>query len=107
MMRKLLLTLLTLSTAIYTYAQTPTTVKVKGIIIDSVTKTPLGYIAVALWDNKTPIKSILTRDNGSFELTAPTGKFYNLVLAFIGYTGKTITLKDSTGIIDVGKIALA
>ena len=109
MMRKLLLTLLILSIFMYSFAQTPNTLKVKGVVIDSVTKTPLGYVTVALWNVKTntSAKSTLAKDDGSFELTAPAGKPYNLALAFIGYTGKTMTLKDTSGVIEVGKVSLA
>jgi len=108
-MRKLLLTLLILSIFISSHAQTPNTLKVKGVIIDTITKAPLSYVTVALWDVKThtPVKSTLAKDDGSFELIAPKGKPYNLVLAFIGYTTKTIMLKDTAGVIDAGKIALA
>ncbi len=108
-MLKLLLTPLALSIFMYSFAQAPNTLKVRGVIIDSVAKTPLGYVTVALWDTKThtPVKSTLAKEDGGFELTAPAGKPYNLVLAFIGYTGKTITLKDTIGVINIGKLALA
>jgi outer membrane receptor protein involved in Fe transport len=109
MMRKILLTLFALSIFVYSYAQTSNTLKVKGVIVDSVTQTPLGYVTIALWDIKThtSVKSTLAKDDGSFELTTPSGKPYSLVLAFIGYNGITIMLKDTAGLIDMGKLALA
>ena len=106
--KKLLTLLLFCSLSLLATAQVQSSLKVKGVILDSVSKTALSYVTVGLQDIKTHvfIKSTLSKDNGSFELSAPAGNHYNLVLAFIGYHSKSIFLKDATGIIDAGNITL-
>src|SRR5579871_4066901 len=81
--------------------------KVKGSVIDSVSGKPLPYVTVALQDakTKTSIKSAISKDDGSFEIVAAKDKSYLLVLAFTGYTSKTIELKNEST--DIGKIILA
>jgi outer membrane receptor protein involved in Fe transport len=91
------------------FAQTtPQTVTVKGIVIDSAINKPLGYVTIALQDAATnlPVKSNLTKDDGTFELKAPAGKLYKLVLAFVGYNSKILTLKSSGNVFDFGKIMM-
>ncbi|WP_461453623.1 outer membrane beta-barrel family protein [Mucilaginibacter sp.] len=91
------------------FAQTaPQTIVVKGIAIDSTTNQPLGYVTVALQDASTnsPVKSNLTKDDGTFELKALTGKSYKLVLAFVGYKSKVLALKGNNKLFDFGKIML-
>jgi hypothetical protein len=92
-----------------TLAQTiPQTITVKGIVIDSTANQPLGYVTVALQDSSTnkPLKSNLTKEDGTFELNVPFGKSYKLVLAFVGYTTKIVFLKGSQNIFDCGKIMM-
>jgi len=109
-MKKILLTVLCCYFSALAFGQnTPTpTITVKGIAIDSVTSVPQSYVTVAIQDAQTkiPVKSNLTKDDGSFELKAPAGKHYQLVLAFIGYNTKFIDLGDKRSMIDVGKIKL-
>ncbi len=66
----------------------------KGSVIDSVSGKPLVYVTVALQDKKThePVKSVLSKEDGSFELTGSNAKKYQLVLTFTGYTSKIIQL---------------
>jgi len=106
--KKLLTLLLFCSLSLLSIAQVQS-LKVKGVILDSVSKTALSYVTVGLQDIKTHVflKSTLSKDNGGFELSAPAGTHYNLVMAFIGYPSKSIFLKDTTGIIDAGNITLA
>jgi len=111
-MKKTLLFLLVIPVFMFSYAQTPIiqqTLTVKGVIVDSMSKMPLSYVTVALQDITThsSIKGTLTKEDGSFELTAPKGRHYNLVLAFIGYTNKTVYLKDTIGVIEAGQLSLA
>lgn len=83
-------------------------VTVKGIVIDSATNAPQGFVTVALQDAKTknPVKSNLTKDNGSFELKAPAGGSYQLAAVFVGYKNKLIDVKGSGPVIDLGMIKL-
>jgi outer membrane receptor protein involved in Fe transport len=108
-MKAFLFLLLFVSISFFSIAQNaPINLSVKGIAIDSVSKQPLGYVTVALQDAKTnaPVKSNLTKDDGSFELKAPAGKPYTLVLAFVGYQSKIIPITTTTSTIDVGKIVM-
>ena len=108
-MKSLLFSILFVSISFLSIAQnTLQTIAVKGIAIDSVSKQPLGYVTVALQDAKTntPVKSNLTKDDGSFELKAPAGKSYTLVLAFVGYQSKILPITGTGSTIDVGKIIM-
>jgi outer membrane receptor protein involved in Fe transport len=108
-MKAFLFLLLFVSISFLSIAQNaPINLTVKGIAIDSVSKQPLGYVTVALQDTKTntPVKSNLTKDDGSFELKAPVGKSYTLVLAFVGYQSKIIPITTTNSAIDVGKIIM-
>lgn len=87
---------------------TPQMLTVKGIAIDSLTKQPVSYVTVALEDagTKTPIKSNLTKDDGSFELKAAGGKSYTLALVFVGYSTKAIIIPTIVTDVNLGKILL-
>lgn len=93
------------------YAQTvPVKGSIKGIIIDSAKNTPLGYATIALVDAETrqPVKSGLSKDNGSFEIGGLSLKPYLLNVISVGYQSKTIeaALKTEKASIDLGKIML-
>jgi outer membrane receptor protein involved in Fe transport len=109
-MKKILLILIALCFSISLSAQTvPNSITVKGIATDSTTNKPLDFVTVGLQDPQTrlPVKSMLTKDDGSFELTAPAGKSYQLGLAFVGYGSKVINVTNATGTTDIGKILMA
>jgi hypothetical protein len=106
-MKKLLLILLGCSFKLFVFGQnTQSSIIVKGTVIDSATNKALNYVTAALQDSKTqlPVKSILTKDDGSFTLKVPAGKTYQLILTFIGYKNKTIPVTAS---INIDKIALS
>lgn len=100
-MKKLLLALLGCCLSAATIAQNIT---IKGTVVDSVTNTPVGYLTAALQDTQTqtPVKATLTKEDGTFSLTAPSGKAYKLILTFVGYTAKTINIAGTTDV-DLGK----
>ncbi len=103
----------TLLFSLILYAASGQTVKsnitVKGSIIDSVTSKPLAYVTVALQDTKTqlPVKSTLSKEDGSFEISAADNKTYLLVLAYTGYSNKTIPVTKETPVVNIGKIILS
>ncbi|HWZ02006.1 MAG TPA: outer membrane beta-barrel protein [Mucilaginibacter sp.] len=88
---------------------TPQMLTVKGITIDSTANKPLGYVTVALQDaaTKQSVKAALSKDDGSFELKAPAGKAYQLVLASVGYKNKIIAITGADAFVNVGKVLLA
>ncbi|HMG10186.1 MAG TPA: TonB-dependent receptor [Mucilaginibacter sp.] len=111
-MKQLLLILLCCCLSALATAQTqnaPTNITVKGAVIDSAANKPLGYVTVALQDSatRTPVKSTLAKDDGSFEIKAPEGKTYQLVIAFVGYVTKVLPVKPTGREFNAGKILLA
>ncbi len=95
---------------IVTHAQTTIqTLTVKGVVMDTATNKPLGYVTVALQDAKTqqPVKSALTKDDGSFQLKSVMGKSYELVFASVGYKIKTISVTSTNTDVNVGNVFLS
>jgi len=88
-------------------------VMVKGIVADSATLKPLGYITLSLKDSLTQqtIKSGLTKSDGAFELGQLPVKTYQLTLIAVGYRSRIIAVPAiGTGagsVIDLGSILLA
>jgi len=82
---------------------------VKGKIVDSATQSPLGYATVVLQDaaTKSPVKASLSKNDGSFILTAPTGKSYLLTLAFVGYQSKILPVAGADTVVYLGTILLS
>ncbi|MDN3580457.1 outer membrane beta-barrel protein [Mucilaginibacter flavus] len=110
-MKQFLLSLFCCYISALAFAQAPTinNIVVKGVVIDSAVNKPLGYVTVVLQDaaTKTSVKSSLTKDDGSFELKASEGKTYQLAVAFVGYAAKTIPVKFTGNVADIGKIYLS
>lgn len=109
MKKYLLFLLISAGFVTLTNAQAPVKIiTIKGTVIDSALNKPMGFVTVALQDatTKTPVKSNLSKDDGSFELKAPQGKNYQLALVFIGYKSKTIIIHDTAAEINLGKILL-
>lgn len=109
-MKRHLLILIALCFPLFLSAQTPAKfLIVKGIAVDSVGNKPLELVTVALLNpqTKVPVKGVLSAEDGTFEISAPAGKKYDLALAFVGYNTKTISLTDTIGSKDVGKLILS
>ncbi|MBS1916040.1 MAG: TonB-dependent receptor [Bacteroidetes bacterium] len=107
-MKPLILAVLTCITVVAAVAQSNLQpLRIKGSVFDSVSGKPLAYVTIMLQDarTKTPVKSVISKDDGSFEVSVSKGKNYLLVLAFTGYAGKTIEVKNDNT--DFGKIALS
>ena len=84
------------------------TITVKGTVVDSATNAPQGFVTVAVQDAKTkaPVRSNLTKDDGTFELKPPAGGTYQLAVVFMGYQNKLINITGKGLVIDLGKIKL-
>ncbi|MBS1526086.1 MAG: TonB-dependent receptor [Bacteroidetes bacterium] len=82
---------------------------IKGTVIDSAANKPMGFVTVALLNSKTHagVKSALSKDDGSFALSAPADNNYDVVFVFVGYRNKTVAVPESRGPVDLGKIFLA
>ncbi len=82
--------------------------QVKGTLVDSDSKEPLGFVQVALYTLENQSRSVSFSDsdeNGRFSLQAPKGK-YSFKAFFIGYKdflSQVIEIKGST---DLGEITM-
>jgi hypothetical protein len=91
------------------FAQNPVpSLSIKGIVVDSATHQPMGYVTVILQIPKSgkSIKSIVTKSDGSFVIKAPKGNQYNLIFSFVGYINKSILISDNVSDTDAGNIIL-
>jgi hypothetical protein len=86
-------------------------ITIKGTVIDSVKNEPLGFVTVILKDaaTKQPVKTVLTKDNGTFTLINLNSKAYLLSFAYVSFTGKTIAIVagNDKSVIELGKISLS
>ncbi|GAB3919457.1 outer membrane beta-barrel protein [Mucilaginibacter boryungensis] len=108
-MKKFLLSLLFLLFTGLLFAQQPVkAITVKGTVIDSATNKSLGFVTISLSDaaTKQPVKSSLTKDEGTFEVKNLAPKPYTLSLVYVGYKTKTLAVKGDADF-DVGKIVLS
>ncbi len=106
-MKKTLLILICIFVSYLAQAQTTKPITIKGIVADSLKKDLLSYVTITLQDaaTNTQIKSVLTKEDGSFQLSAPNDKTYTIVAAFVGYRNKTIKVDNTNP--DLGKIELS
>ncbi|WP_138480427.1 TonB-dependent receptor domain-containing protein [Dyadobacter bucti] len=85
--------------------------KIKGILVDSTSKSPVEFASLALIDTKTnaPIDGTTTDDKGAFTLTKVASGDFKILISFIGYKTKTIAnVKiDRRTDLDLGTIAFA
>jgi outer membrane receptor protein involved in Fe transport len=109
-MRKLLLAAFGCFLFVASFAQTAQqSLTIKGLAIDSAVNKPLGFVTIALTDAATnlPVKSTLTKDDGTFELTNIPAKPYKLSLVFMGYKTKTIDINGATAVVELGRMLLS
>lgn len=66
--------------------------KISGVVVDSTTKSPVEFAAVALVDVKTnsPIDGTTTDEKGKFSLTKVAEGEFKVLVSFIGYNSKEI-----------------
>jgi outer membrane receptor protein involved in Fe transport len=85
---------------------------IKGLVTDSVDNKPLSFTTVALKDavTKQPVKTALTKDDGSFAFANLPNKAYTITFVYVSYRTKTINVpafKQDAEVIDMGKIVIA
>ncbi|MBD1363848.1 TonB-dependent receptor [Mucilaginibacter sp. ZT4R22] len=90
------------------FGQSTTTITVQGVVIDSAANKPLGYTTIALTDAVTnaPVKSTLSKDDGTFSFSSLPAKAYKLSLISMGYRTKIIDIKGDANA-DLGKLLIA
>ncbi|HEY4934986.1 MAG TPA: carboxypeptidase-like regulatory domain-containing protein, partial [Puia sp.] len=82
-------------------------IHLKGTVVDSSTGKPLAYATLVLQNSKTkdPVKNLISKDDGSFELSATDSLDWLLVIAFTGYDNKTIPISRGQSV-DLGLVSL-
>lgn len=93
-------------------AQQSSNNELRGVIIDSLSKTPLEYATVTLFTkgNKKPLTGTITEKNGSFTLKEVPDGTYTIVFEFLGYNATTINevqLNKNSQHADLKNIGLA
>lgn len=85
--------------------------KIKGVLVDSLTKNPVEFAALALVDEKTnaPVDGTTTDEKGAFSMTKVASGNFKILISFIGYKTKTIkgVKIDKKTDLDLGSIVLS
>ncbi|HTH81545.1 MAG TPA: TonB-dependent receptor [Mucilaginibacter sp.] len=107
-MKKLVLIVLCLCCYFLATAQNRKPITIKGTLIDSATNTPLGYATVSIINptTKQPLKSGLSKDDGTFEFDDIAARAYKLSVTSLGYKAKTINITGKDVMTDVGKVIM-
>jgi len=91
-------------------AQTPAAkIEVKGMVTDSATNQPMPFVTVIVKapGSNVPVKSGVTKDNGSFDITNLNAAKYQLAVTSLGYRTKVINLPPAVdGVVEVKNILL-
>jgi ferric enterobactin receptor len=104
----LLLLILALSTIRSANAQTPAG-QVSGMVADSVTQKAPDFITVILKTGTAPVKSTITKADGSFTFTGLKPLKYTLTLSAVGYQPKSMIadLSGASSKINLGTILVS
>ncbi|HEY6915327.1 MAG TPA: outer membrane beta-barrel protein, partial [Paludibacter sp.] len=81
---------------------------IKGKIIDAGTESPIDFVSVAVFhqDSKTVTKSMVSNQNGEFEIPAlPKGK-YTIRLSYVGYNTLNMPLEYNGDDMNLGVVKL-
>jgi outer membrane receptor protein involved in Fe transport len=112
-MKKLPLTMMLCLFFLTSFAQLPAgNLRLKGVATDSLDQKPLSFITIILKDSAghTSLKSMLSKENGSFEIEGLSMQAYQLTIAAIGYRSKiinvTATAWSSAEVADLGIVLL-
>jgi outer membrane receptor for ferrienterochelin and colicin len=84
---------------------------ISGIVIDSASNKPVEYATVALMEGASdkPVNGAVCDDKGKFEIKKITPGAYRVVVSFIGYSNKTIsvTIPAHNNDINLGAIKIS
>lgn len=107
--KNLLLFIILSFAPIYTYAQlTPVSYSIKGTLIDSTSKEAISFATISLKNSSSVvIKSIATKEAGTFLLEKINAGKYVITIIHAGYITKTIAVNLSeTSQVDLGNVLL-
>jgi hypothetical protein len=87
-------------------------IRIKGVLKDSASTKSLAYVLVGVResDKKDLIKTVYTKEDGSFEITGLQGQGYELVISSLGFKSKIIPLQQfpaTNAEVDIGEVGLA
>ncbi|OKL39757.1 outer membrane beta-barrel protein [Pontibacter flavimaris] len=92
------------------WAQSPPTGTITGIVIDSATQAPLSYVTVVVSppDKDEALKTTFTQANGSFEVTGLPLSPYKLILTYVGYKPFSVQVPavEAGKATDLGKLRI-
>lgn len=85
--------------------------KITGVIVDSLTKEPVSFGTISLFEKGSvkPIDGTVTDEKGDFKLKNLKKGKYSIGISFLGYTARTIdslVVTDRKPVVDLGKIYL-
>ena len=72
--------------------------KIEGVILDSLTKEPIGFATVSMKNKGSSIiiDGVLTEENGSFKFNEVKTGSYDIYISFLGYEEKKIEKVETT-----------
>jgi hypothetical protein len=93
-MNKNILVIVLFSISVTVFSQTEKGITVQGRIKDSITNNPLEYATVRLFDTTKSIAhyGAVTNDKGVFTIQHVTLKEYVIIITYIGYEKKELTI---------------
>jgi outer membrane receptor protein involved in Fe transport len=97
-MNKYLLFIISCLISSFLFAQgPPKTIQVDGLLLDSITNKPLSFVTISLADaaTKAPVKSTLTKDDGTFTINGLPPKPYLVSFVYVGYKSQTLSIPGS------------
>ncbi|PTX21070.1 outer membrane receptor for ferrienterochelin and colicin [Pontibacter mucosus] len=110
-MKQTLLLALCLLICSFSWAQSPATGTLKGVVVDSATQAPLSYVTVVVSppDKEEALKTTFTQANGSFEVTGLPLAPYKLILTYVGYKpfSMQVPALEADKPADLGKLRIA
>ncbi|RDV15725.1 TonB-dependent receptor [Pontibacter diazotrophicus] len=111
-MKQTLLLALCLLFSSITWAQSPATGTIKGVVVDSANQKPLSYVTIMVSkpDKDEPVKTTFTQDNGQFEITGLPLAKYKLIVTYVGYKPFLLelpVLEPGSSVADLGQIIIA
>jgi hypothetical protein len=90
-------------------ALSQTTMKLNGTVSDSSKSLPLVTVRIFKKNSTVPLQTVLSKDNGSFQLNKPDTGTYTLSFTHTGFAEKriTITVTAATGDVQINRVQLS
>jgi outer membrane receptor protein involved in Fe transport len=108
-MHRLFLSCLCFFYSFIAFAQTGSTVLIKGTVKDSTKQELLSYVTISVSNSKTgvPLLTVLTKENGNFQFSSKKDTALILEFVSIGYNNKKVVITPTGDSTDLGIILLS